>query len=104
MMTWALWVNRFFSSVVRIQTDRGHKVVRNGPYRFVRHPGYAAGIVSLISLPLVLGSMWGLIPAGLMVLLLIIRTHLEDTTLQKELAGYVDYTKRVRYRLLPWIW
>lgn len=101
---WAQWINPFFSSVVRIQMDRGHKVVQNGPYCFVRHPGYVGGILLGVSTSLVLGSLWALIPAGAVVILLIVRTYLEDITLQKELPGYADYTKKVKYRLLPGIW
>ena len=97
-----MWVNRFYSSVVRIQT--GQEVVQDGPYRFVRHPGYVGGILMAISSSLIFGSLWALIPAGIVVILLIIRTHLEDITLQKELQGYIDYTKKIRYRLLPGIW
>jgi len=104
MNLWAMWTNRFFSSAVRIQTDRDQEVVQNGPYRFVRHPGYVGGILMAISSSLVLGSLWGLIPAGVVMILLIIRTYLEDITLQKELPGYADYTKKVRYRLLPGTW
>lgn len=102
--SWSMWVNRFFSTTVRIQTDRGQVVVRNGPYSFVRHPGYVGGILLAISSSLILGSLWGLIPAGGVVFLLIIRTYLEDITLQKELQGYSDYAVKVRYRLLPGIW
>jgi protein-S-isoprenylcysteine O-methyltransferase Ste14 len=104
LVFWAMWTNRFFSSRVRIQTDRGHEVVQEGPYRFVRHPGYVGGIPLAVSISLVLGSLWALIPATVIIMLLIIRTHLEDNTLQRELPGYADYVKRVRYRLLPGIW
>ena len=99
---WAMWVNRFFFYTVRIQ--KGQKVVQNGPYRFIRHPGYVGGILLGIGTALVLGSLWALIPAGIIVILLIIRTYLEDTTLQKELPGYAGYAKKVKYRLLPRIW
>lgn len=101
---WAMWTNRFFSTVVRIQKDRGQLVVQDGPYRLVRHPGYAGFILLFITNSLVLGSLLALIPAGFMIILLIIRTYLEDITLQKELSGYTDYAKKVRYRLLPGIW
>jgi len=101
---WAKKVNKFFSSVVRIQKDRNQTVCKDGPYSFVRHPGYLGGILFIISTPLVLGSFWGLIPAVMGVVLLVIRTYLEDETLQRELEGYVEYTKEVRYRLLPQIW
>lgn len=101
---WAMWVNKWFSSVVRIQKDRGQKVVQTGPYKIVRHPGYVGGILLGITMPLVLGSLWGLIPGGIIAILLVIRTYLEDLTLQKELSGYTDYVKKIRYRLLPGIW
>jgi protein-S-isoprenylcysteine O-methyltransferase Ste14 len=101
---WAIWINRFFSSVVRIQKERGQEVIQDGPYRFVRHPGYVGGILLALGNALVLGSLWALIPAGIMSLLLVIRTYLEDITLQRELPGYTDYTRKVKYRLLPWIW
>ena len=101
---WAQQINRFFSSVVRIQHDRGHEVIQTGPYKYVRHPGYIGGILMAISTALVLGSLWALIPAGVVAILLIIRTYLEDTTLQKELPGYADYAKKVRYRLMPGVW
>ena len=101
---WAMWINRFFSSRVRIQTDRGHHVIQDGPYRFVRHPGYLGGIFFLLTFPLVLGSLWGLIPAGLSVIALIIRTYLEDRMLHNELPGYSDYADKVRYRLIKGFW
>ena len=104
LYTWGMWTNTFFSSVVRLQNDRGQEVVQQGPYRIVRHPGYVAGILMAISISLVLGSLWGLVPAGVVLVLLIIRTYLEDTMLQKELPGYSEYAHRVRYRLLPGIW
>jgi protein-S-isoprenylcysteine O-methyltransferase Ste14 len=99
-----MWTNRFFSSTVRIQTDRGHEVVEGGPYRFMRHPGYVGAILLVTSISLVLGSLWALIPAGVVAVLLIIRTCLEDITLQRELTGYADYARRVRFRLVPGIW
>ena len=102
--TWATLVNRFFSAVVRIQRDRGHTVVSSGPYRLIRHPGYAGTVVTSLAPPLLLGSLWALIPAVLVVSLLIIRTALEDRTLQEELEGYHDYATGVRYRLLPGVW
>ena len=104
ILTWGMKTNRFFSSMVRIQTDRGHTVITDGPYRFVRHPGYTGGILMLISIPLILGSLWGLIPAGATTALLLIRTVFEDKTLKNELSGYAEYAKVVRYRLFPGIW
>ena len=101
---WAFVENRFFSSVVRIQTDRGHVVCDTGPYRFVRHPGYAGNILPLFGIVLALGSVWTLIPAAVATIIAVIRIVLEDQTLQEELPGYRDYTQRVRYRLIPGIY
>jgi protein-S-isoprenylcysteine O-methyltransferase Ste14 len=104
LFSWAMASNKFFSTTVRIQGDRGHAVASNGPYRIVRHPGYVGAIVSSLAAPLLLGSLWALLPAGVLVLLIIVRTALEDRTLQAELDGYKDYARRVRYRLLPGVW
>ena len=104
IILWAKKVNKFFSTVVRIQKDRGQTVCKDGPYRFVRHPGYLGGLLYNIVTPFVLSSFWGLIPAVIAVVLLFIRTYLEDKTLQRELEGYTDYTNEARYRLLPGIW
>ena len=101
---WALIENRFFSSVVRIQVDRGHVVCDSGPYRIVRHPGYAGNILALPGMVLALSSMWTIIPAAVALIIAVIRTVLEDRTLQDELPGYRDYARRVRYRLLPGIY
>ena len=101
---WALAENRFFSGVVRIQTDRGHVVCDTGPYRFVRHPGYAGNILPLFGIVLALGSVWTLIPAVIAIIIAVIRTELEDRTLQEELKGYKEYVQRVRYRLIPGIY
>lgn len=102
--SWALVENRFFSGTVRIQTERGHHVISTGPYRIVRHPGYAGGLFGYIFIPLLLNSVWAFIPAILLGIVMVIRTALEDRTLQAELPGYKEYTRRTRYRLLPWIW
>jgi protein-S-isoprenylcysteine O-methyltransferase Ste14 len=102
---WAMTVNRFFSSVVRIQTDRGQYVVTSGPYAFIRHPGYTAGIVIIVASGLGLGSWWA--TAMLMIFsvpFLLYRAVSEDRILQVELAGYSDYSRRVRWRLLPGVW
>ncbi len=104
LYSWAMWVNPWFSSTVRIQTDREQQVVQTGPYQVVRHPGYTAGILMALSTALVLGSLWALIPAGLVVILLIIRTVLEDRTLRHELPGYAAYARTVQYRLVPKLW
>jgi protein-S-isoprenylcysteine O-methyltransferase Ste14 len=102
--SWAMVANRFFAALVRIQTDRGHTVVMAGPYRIIRHPGYAGGILADLSFPFLLGSVWALIPIAIVLALIIVRTSLEDRALQAELSGYREYAARVRYRLLPGIW
>jgi len=86
-LTWALAVNKFFEPSVRIQTDRGHRVIDTGPYAIIRHPGYALGFLFFLGIPLSLGSLWGLVPAMLLVPLLVVRTVLEDRTLRAELPG-----------------
>jgi len=101
---WAKTVNRFFSSVVRIQLDRGQTVCCKGPYRYIRHPGYLGGLIFGLSAPLLLGSAVALVPAGLAALSLLARMLLEDVTLQAELDGYRQYASTVRSRLLPHIW
>ena len=101
---WALAENRFFFSTVRIQTDSGHVVCDSGPYRIVRHPGYAGNIPPLPGIVLALGSVWTLVPAAVALIIAVIRTVLEDQTLQEELPGYRDYAQRVHYRLIPWIY
>ena len=101
--SWALAENRFFSGVVRIQTDRGHVVCDSGPYQFVRHPGYAGNILPLFGIVLGLGSIWTLIPAVVALIITVIRTKLEDQVLHEELQGYREYAKRVRFLLIPGI-
>ena len=101
---WAMRVNVFFSAFVRIQEERGHRVVSGGPYAYVRHPGYAGAIVAAIALPLLLGSLCALLPAFIGSSLFVLRTWREDETLQKELKGYAEYCRRVRSRLLPGVW
>ncbi len=88
----------------RIQTDRGHKVIDNGPYAIIRHPGYAFGYPRFLRILLALGSVWALIPAILLCPLLVLRTIWEDRTLREELTGYEEYSQRVRYRLIPGVW
>ena len=104
IVAWTMSSNTFLSEMVRIQDDRGHVVITQGPYRYIRHPMYVGVILAIISTPLVLGSFWALIPAGIIVTLFIVRTHLEDITLQEKLSGYSDYAAQVRYRLIPGIW
>jgi protein-S-isoprenylcysteine O-methyltransferase Ste14 len=102
--SWALIENRFFSGTVRIQTERGHQVISTGPYRIVRHPGYAGVMVSYACVPILLDSLWAFIPAIVLGVVVIVRTVLEDHTLQAELPGYREYAQRTRYRLIPGIW
>ena len=103
-LTWVESVNKFFEPTVRIQTDRGHRVIDTGPYAIVRHPGYVSACPYFVGMALSLGSLWALIPALLSCLLLAVRTILEDRTLRDELTGYKEYAQRVRYRLIPGVW
>jgi len=104
LLAWAMASNTFFSQIVRIQSDRGHAVATDGPYRYVRHPAYIGMILFELAMSTLLASWWALIAGGLCAILLILRTSLEDRTLQTELTGYLDYARQVRYRLLPGIW
>lgn len=104
LVFWVMRENTFASSVVRIQTDRGHRVCSTGPYRHVRHPMYVAVILSVVCLPVALGSLFALIPAVVVVGLFVLRTALEDKTLQEELSGYKEYAQKVRFRLIPGVW
>jgi protein-S-isoprenylcysteine O-methyltransferase Ste14 len=104
ILVWAMAANAFFSQTVRIQEERGHAVATGGPYRYVRHPGYAGSLLFQIGTPLMLGSLWTFIPAGLAALLFVVRTALEDKTLLEELDGYAEYAQQTRYRLLPGVW
>jgi protein-S-isoprenylcysteine O-methyltransferase Ste14 len=104
LLLWVTATNSYLSSYARIQQDRGQQVVTTGPYKYVRHPMYAAVIPFIICVVLILGSWWALIPGGVIGVLFIIRTALEDRMLQDELPGYKEYTQCVRYRLLPGIW
>ena len=101
---WAKRTNNFFSSVVRIQKDRGHAVCKDGPYRFMRHPGYVGAFIYSAATPIMLGSLWALVPMGLSAVGLFVRTYLEDAALKEELTGYADYAKEVRFRLVPGVW
>ncbi|MDD8027577.1 MAG: isoprenylcysteine carboxylmethyltransferase family protein [Acidobacteriota bacterium] len=104
LFLWAKRSNRFFSSMVRIQTDRGHSVCQGGPYRWIRHPGYVGGLLYIIPAGMLLGSWLAALPQVLASIALIIRTALEDRTLRAELPGYAAYAERVRWRLLPGVW
>jgi len=96
--------NKFFSSTVRIQKDRGHTVCETGPYKVVRHPAYLGSIIQAIGFPLLFGSLWSIIPVSISIILLITRTYLEDKTLKNELKGYTEYTHKTSYRLIPYLW
>jgi protein-S-isoprenylcysteine O-methyltransferase Ste14 len=104
LFLWAKKVNPFFSSVARIQSDRGQTVCREGPYRFCRHPGYLGGLIFGLATPVLLGSYWALIPQVLAAVLLVGRTFLEDRMLKKDLLWYAEYAKAVRFRLVPGVW
>jgi protein-S-isoprenylcysteine O-methyltransferase Ste14 len=104
LITWAMIVNPYFESTVRIQEDRGHEVVSTGPYGFVRHPGYLSGILWMSSIPLVLGSLYAFFPVMVYAAMMTLRTSLEDRTLREELPGYIEYSEKVRYRLIPGLW
>jgi len=104
LSTWAMTENAFFSMIVRYQEDRGHQVCNTGPYKFVRHPAYIGTILFELVVPFLLGSWWTLIPSGIVAILMVIRTALEDRTLRQELPGYAEFTQETRFRLLPGVW
>jgi protein-S-isoprenylcysteine O-methyltransferase Ste14 len=104
LLNWAMVVNPHFEPAVRIQKERNHKVITSGPYNFVRHPGYLAGILLAISIPLLIGSFFAFIAVGIYVILMMSRTWFEDKTLQEELEGYSEYISQVKYRLFPGVW
>ena len=104
LIVWAMVSNAYFVATVRIQSDRGQTVASGGPYRYVRHPGYLGTILLHLGVPFLLNSLWALIPGVLGVVVLVVRTALEDRTLQAELSGYPEYAARVRYRLLLGVW
>ena len=101
---WSMVVNPFFEKTVRIQMNHGHRVIDTGPYAYMRHPGYVGFAGWMLSTPLLLASTWAFVPALISVVLLVIRTMLEDRTLHEELPGYAEYASRVRFRLIPGIW
>jgi protein-S-isoprenylcysteine O-methyltransferase Ste14 len=101
---WAQAMNPYFEPGVRIQSERHQRVIDNGPYRFVRHPGYIAALFLFFGMALALGSLWALVPAALAAAVLVLRTSWEDQLLRTELPGYDDYSRRVRWRLVPGLW
>jgi protein-S-isoprenylcysteine O-methyltransferase Ste14 len=96
--------NKFFSSTVRIQTDREHIVCETGLYKIVRHPAYLGAIIQSLGFPLIFGSLWSIIPISLSIILIIIRTNLEDKTLKNELKGYPEYLNKTRHKIIPFVW
>jgi len=96
--------NKFFSSTVRIQTERNHAVCESGLYSVVRHPAYLGSIIQSIGFPFLFGSLWSIIPVCFSIILLIVRTSMEDKTLMNELSGYSGYSYKTRYRIIPYIW
>jgi protein-S-isoprenylcysteine O-methyltransferase Ste14 len=104
VLVWAMYVNRFFSSIPRIQSERGHTVISTGPYQFVRHPGYTAGLLAAVTSGIALGSWISTFIAPIALALLVWRTMVEDRMLQRDLPGYDRYAARVPYRLVPGIW
>ncbi len=101
---WAMITNAFFSTVARIQSERSQTICREGPYRFVRHPGYAGAILQSIGSPFLLGSVWAVLPAVAAVVLMAARTWFEDRMLMADLPGYPGYARQVRHRLVPGVW
>ena len=103
-LSWVMMTNTYLSPVVKIDSNRNHRVITDGPYAIVRHPMYTVVIVLIFAVPVALGSRFALIPALLMALIFIVRTQLEDRTLHRELTGYPEYANKTRYRLVPGIW
>lgn len=101
---WAMSSNRFFYGLCRIATERGHSVAAGGPYQYVRHPGYLGSAIWQLATPVALDSLWAFIPSALVLAVTVVRTALEDRTLQEELESYKEYAQRVHYRLLPGVW
>ena len=104
LIFWTMTQNRYLSEVVRIQEERGHEVCTTGPYRYVRHPMYVGVIIFVLCLPLALGSFFALFFSLAIIFVFLIRTSLEDETLQTELPGYKEYAEQIRYRLIPGLW
>jgi protein-S-isoprenylcysteine O-methyltransferase Ste14 len=104
IVLWAMYTNKYFSQIVRVQSDRGHVAVTDGPYRIVRHPGYLGMLLSTMGVPLLLDSLYAFICVVLYAVILITRITFEDRTLHDELPGYIEYQKHTRYKLIPGIW
>ncbi len=101
---WAMIANKFFEWTARIQNDRQQYICTTGPYKIMRHPGYASLIVSILAYPFILGSWWGFVIGVILAIIIVIRTALEDSMLQNELQDYREYAKQVKYRLIPLVW
>lgn len=101
---WSMSINPFFAATQRIQREKKHLVIKTGPYKYIRHPGYFSWIIGAVSYPLLLGSLISFIPIILLIIVFIARTYLEDNSLKNELEGYYNYTKITKYRLIPFIW
>ncbi|MFX1293269.1 MAG: methyltransferase family protein [Promethearchaeota archaeon] len=104
LINWAEITNTHFEATLKIQKDRDHQVITTGTYKLFRHPGYLGTIIAHFSIPLIFGSILVFIPAGIIIVLFIIRTYLEDKILQKNLDGYAEYAHKTKYRLIPGIW
>lgn len=105
LMVWpVMMANAYVSSWARLQEDRGQVVIEGGAYRRIRHPIYVGIIVAFVGMPLALSSWCSIVPSVVIVGLFVYRTHREDLMLIHGLAGYSEYTERVRYRLLPGAW
>ena len=104
LFTWSMVSNKFFSTVVRLQEERGHSTATTGPYKYVRHPGYVGYLLMVIAAPIALGSIYALLMSFLVLIIFIVRTDLEDKTLLSELDGYKEYVQKVKYRLIPFLW
>ena len=96
-----MMVNKYFECTVRIQSERNHQVCSDVPYKYVRHPGYSSIILTGPSYPLILGSWWAYVAIAALILLIVVRTILEDNTLKKELPGYREFVQKTRYGLIP---
>jgi len=103
-IAWAIATNTFFSPVVRIQEERGHRLITTGPYAHVRHPGYLGMVLAFLASGPALGSLWSMLPVAGYIFMVLRRARLEDRFLHENLAGYSDYARRVRYRLIPGLW
>ncbi|MGI9534164.1 MAG: methyltransferase family protein [Thermodesulfobacteriota bacterium] len=104
IILWAMAVNKWFSKVVAIQTERGHEVITTGPYRYIRHPGYIGWVLMWVGIPLILDSLWAFVPIAATIVIIVIRTTWEDNTLKTELPGYVEYASKVKFKLIPGVW